>query len=140
MSETRQEWAAHALGMRTDEVVNVVSRGDVHLATLHDRTRAVLTADGRYTFDVDVVDEFVTATTETEPVDVQPTGDPGQQPADPGVDDVVPDGPVDDVLAWVGSDVDRARRALVAEGERPKPRSGLTATLTGLVAPAGDGA
>jgi hypothetical protein len=134
MSNTRQEWAAQVLGMRTAEVVNVVSRGDVHLVTLHDRTRAVLDATG-FTFDEQTVDRFVTAVDDAHPVgerqgQAPPAGDPG----DPG-DDVVPDGTAEAVLAWVGEDVDRARRALAAEGDRDKPRAGVTAKLTVLITP-----
>jgi hypothetical protein len=139
MSETRQEWAAHALGMRNSEVVNLVSRGDVHLATLHDGTRAVLDDAGRFTFDPRAVDEFVTAVHDVDENE-------GQAPpaGDPGTGDEVPDGTAEVVLAWVGDDVDRARQALAAEGERAKPRAGVTAKLTELITPqappAGDGA
>lgn len=43
--------------------------------------------------------------------------------------DEVPDGSAETVLAWVGDDEDRARRALEVEQDREKPRSGLVATL-----------
>jgi hypothetical protein len=134
MSNTRQEWAAQVLGMRTAEVVNVVSRGDVHLVTLHDRTRAVLDATGGFSFDEQAVDRFVLAVDDAHPVgerqgQVPPAGDPGTG------DDVVPDGTAEAVLAWVGEDVDRARRALAAEGDRDKPRAGVTAKLTVLITP-----
>lgn len=43
--------------------------------------------------------------------------------------DEVPEGSVAQVLAWVGDDSDRARRALEAEQERPTPRQTLVAQL-----------
>lgn len=53
-------------------------------------------------------------------------------PADVDVDNP-PDGTVDDVLDWVGDDVDRARLALAAEGERSHARSTLIAPLEALI-------
>lgn len=41
----------------------------------------------------------------------------------------VPDGSVADVMAWVGKDVDRARRAAWAEGRRPAQRATLIRQL-----------
>lgn len=41
----------------------------------------------------------------------------------------VPDGTVDDVLAWVGDDKARAQAALDAEQQRPTPRTSLVAEL-----------
>ncbi|MEU4576619.1 hypothetical protein [Nonomuraea sp. NPDC023979] len=46
--------------------------------------------------------------------------------------DEVPDGTVEQVLAWVGDDQARAVRALDAEHAREKPRSTLVARLTEL--------
>lgn len=142
MSETRQKWAAQVLGMRTAEVVNLVSRGDVHLATLHDRTRAVLHDTGRFTFDERAVDEFLTVEVDDSPDENEGQAPPADDPATG--DDVVPDGTAEVVLDWVGEDVDRARRALAAEGGRDKPRAGVTAKLTALITPqappAGDAA
>lgn len=45
------------------------------------------------------------------------------------VEDDVPDGNVDEITEWVGSDVGRARRALAAEKERKNPRKTLVAQL-----------
>lgn len=54
--------------------------------------------------------------------------DEGQGDGEP-----VPDGNADAVLTWVGDDLDRARRALEAEGGREKPRVGVTAKLRELL-------
>jgi hypothetical protein len=58
-----------------------------------------------------------------------PPAGPEQEPADP---DAVPDGTVDEVLAWVGDDPDRAGRALAVEQDRDRPRSTLVDALTKL--------
>ncbi|HEV2778546.1 MAG TPA: hypothetical protein VGX25_04025 [Actinophytocola sp.] len=55
----------------------------------------------------------------------------------PGEDGQVPAGTAEEVLAWVGDDVDRAQRALVAELSG-KNRSGLTAQLQRLSTKEGD--
>jgi len=44
----------------------------------------------------------------------------------------VPAGTVDEVLAWVGADKDRAARALVVEQDTDKPRKGLVDQLRKL--------
>lgn len=44
----------------------------------------------------------------------------------------VPDGPVFDVLTWVGNDLERAAAALTAEQARDKPRTTLVAALTNV--------
>lgn len=46
---------------------------------------------------------------------------------------VVANGTVSDVLAWVGSDPDRALAALTAEQARPTPRTGVAGPLTTIV-------
>jgi hypothetical protein len=53
-----------------------------------------------------------------------------ESPADP---DAVPAGTIDEVLAWVGNDKDRAARALEAEHAKgDQARSTLVAKLTAL--------
>lgn len=47
--------------------------------------------------------------------------------------DEVPEGTVDEVLAWVGDDKDRAQQALDAEEDSDKPRSTLVEALEALV-------
>ena len=61
--------------------------------------------------------------------------DPDDAPASP---DEVPDGNVDEILAWVGDDHGRARAALADEQAKDKPRKGVTDPLEQLLAPAGD--
>lgn len=60
---------------------------------------------------------------------------PGGPETPPGGDGgEVPNGTVADVMAWVGDDPDRARRALDAENAKgDKARSTLAATLTSIV-------
>jgi hypothetical protein len=47
--------------------------------------------------------------------------------------DAVPDGSAATVLSWVDGNVDRARAALAVEGQKEKPRVGLTADLEKMV-------
>jgi anti-sigma factor ChrR (cupin superfamily) len=47
--------------------------------------------------------------------------------------DAVPAGTIDEILAWVGNDTDRAGRALDAEQAARSPRKTLVTTLTELV-------
>ena len=58
--------------------------------------------------------------------------DPSETPS-AASDDGVPDGTVDEVLAWVGDDPDKAARALDAE-KSGKDRSTLVEALEGLTA------
>lgn len=58
--------------------------------------------------------------------------DPGETPS-AASDDEVPDGTVEEVLAWVGDDKDRAARALDAELDG-KDRTTLVEALEGLAA------
>lgn len=51
------------------------------------------------------------------------------------VAEAVPDGPANEVLAWVGDDPDRAAAALTVEQAAAKPRSTLVDQLTKLAAP-----
>ena len=46
--------------------------------------------------------------------------------------DEVPHGTIDRVLAWVGNDADRARRALEVEQAKAEPRASLVARLSAL--------
>jgi hypothetical protein len=67
---------------------------------------------------------------DTEP---SPTGD--DKDADESTsdgDDQVPEGTAADVLAWVGTDQDRARRALAVEQAQDRPRSVLIGNLRKL--------
>lgn len=59
--------------------------------------------------------------------------DPDLDP-EPALDEV-PSGTVEQVLAWVGIDPERAARALEAERAQEKPRVGLTEKLEKLVIP-----
>lgn len=45
----------------------------------------------------------------------------------------VPSGSIDVVMSWVGSDPDRARRALDAENESAKPRASLIGQLKAIL-------
>lgn len=148
-----REFVARVLGARVEEVRRVQHADSVDLAVvkLHDDTRCVVRANGSFTFDDAVVgDAWVQVVRGKDAASERPLllGAPDQPtyvppaPQSPTGDEV-PDGTVETVLAWVGDDGDRARRALVAEGGREKPRTGLTAKLTELAntaPPAGDGA
>lgn len=159
---TREE-AAVAMGMKVVEVVEVVAGlGDTTIVTTHDGVRTMVTADGRFLpysgSPAPVADTTVPVDPDEPPVvppavpvdpsvnpqgdspvnpSVSPTVDPdegGDVPDNVDIDgDGVPDGPASGVLAWVGTDSQRAAAALVAERARDKPRTGLIATLEKLV-------
>jgi hypothetical protein len=58
-----------------------------------------------------------------------PAETPPEQQVEP-----VPDGTIDEVMAWVGTDPARARQALDAENAKPSPRSTLVSQLEPLAA------
>lgn len=63
----------------------------------------------------------------------------GWEPCDPPVSaKAVPDGTVDEVLAWVDGHAGRATAALQVEQSRPKPRTSLTSALAEVTEPATD--
>jgi hypothetical protein len=51
----------------------------------------------------------------------------------PAVEEAVPEGSIKEVLAWVGSDTDKAKRALDAENSSDDPRKTLVKSLTELL-------
>lgn len=55
--------------------------------------------------------------------------DPNERANGQGDSDAVPVGTVEEVLAWVGEDKDRAARALVVERDSDKPRKSLVDQL-----------
>jgi hypothetical protein len=67
-----------------------------------------------------------------EPEQAPPAPDP--EPKAPADGDEPPvDGTIDDLMAWVGEDKDRAGRALEAEQAKDKPRSTVVKRLASLV-------
>jgi len=146
MSSLTREYVAQVLGARLDEVLDVqVEEDDLFaVVTLHAGPQGVVLGGGGWSFDQLFVQDCRRELAEQaarrlvgEPD--QPTHVPPPPPAPAGE---VPTGSADDVLAWVGDDVERARQALAVEGGREKPRQGLTTKLLALVEqpPAGDGA
>jgi hypothetical protein len=149
------EEAARALGMKTREVVEVVEVGPDWVATLHDGTRMRLGGEvvrdaaglvlklgevGELTTEDDDDTGVLTLVGERGPERVDfPTsvevhsGETvlGQARADALAE--VPEGTVDEVLAWVDGDPERAMLASIAEQEREKPRSTLLAKLDELM-------
>jgi hypothetical protein len=71
---------------------------------------------------------------EVDPGDAVPTG---ARPGDDAADDDVPDGTVDDVMAWVGDDRARALRALTKEQAAKSPRRSLMDQLAKVIDEAG---
>ena len=116
-SMTREE-AARVLGMKAREVTD----WDGEVALLFDGTRFEVHSDGAF--------EQLRGMHPAAPVVVAPEEAVGALDADP---DVVPDGTVAEVLAWVGNDPERARQALGVE-QQDKRRAGLTAQLEKLAA------
>lgn len=55
-----------------------------------------------------------------------------EKPADPGGDGPPVDGTIDDLMAWVDGDRERAAQALEAEQAKDKPRSTVVKRLTAL--------
>jgi len=76
---------------------------------LHDRVAAIVSAPGAI---------------------AAPAAEP-EQP-DPGDGDVVPDGTIAEVLAWVGEDPARAQEAYDVEAAKTSPRTTLLADLEDL--------
>lgn len=59
-----------------------------------------------------------------------PTVETAAPAVEPRASALVPDGPIADVLDWVGVDEDRRRAALAAELAADKPRKSLIERLT----------
>jgi hypothetical protein len=136
MSLSRED-AARTLGMKAREVTHVEETAAGPVVTTHDGVRTLIHPDGRL--------ERVTAALPAAPAAGEkpcPTcqgrgsvPDEDQAPAGDEQADVVPQGGVADVLAWVNKDpTTRAPRALQAERNRPKgARTTLVADLQRLV-------
>lgn len=152
MSLSRED-AAQKLGMKVEEIRDIRREGGEYVVTTHDGVETRVEGDELVTETPrgDIVAEAGTAGEGPEVVaDLRGDGQPGvvteamaQAPAgeqradtpprDPALDGGdVPDGGAADVINWVGSDQQRARRALDVERGREKPRSTLIATLEKL--------
>lgn len=105
-------------------VADVTARGAIaHLQSPWMRRRGVALAD-----EVDL--EFADSPGAGQKSSPEPTAGVTSPPDGPP-----PAGPAGDVLAWVGDDPDRARRALEAEQARARPRTSLVAKLGKLAGP-----
>ena len=62
----------------------------------------------------------------------EPVKEP-EEPADPAGDEPPVDGTIDDLMAWVDGDPERAAQALEAEQAKDKPRSTVVKRLAALV-------
>lgn len=122
------EQAAKQMGMAVREIIKVVALGDGHVVETHDGVHMLLLPGEkpvRYTGPL--------AVTPVEAVDDEPsTPDDGKR-VNEGQAAAVPDGTVEQVLEWVGDDLDRAIAACEVEQARPKPRAGLMAALEKVV-------
>lgn len=152
---------AQRMGMKPSEIVNVAEDGDSVLVVTHDGVHSRIDESGVTVVSAPaplprdpstgeipstvaeqpavVLDEADRCTAcggtglrgdELARADEPSTADAEPDEAD---GDEVPDGTAKEVLAWVGSDPDRARRALQAEQQREDPRSGLTGALEKVV-------
>jgi len=73
--------------------------------------------------------EIVEADPEPEPAPPAPDPEP-KEPA--GGDEPPVDGTIDDLMAWVGDDKERAAQALTAEQAKDKPRSTVVKRLAAM--------
>ncbi|MDF2968369.1 MAG: hypothetical protein K0Q93_2147 [Nocardioidaceae bacterium] len=150
MPEIREQ-VAQALGAKDREIVEIQYTSELsgYLVTLHDDSVLLVTDEGSVIYPVPTrtiigehgpelwfPDEAVNGET-SPPADLDAalmlSPADSVQAAVLSAADIVPVGTVEVVLAWVGEDQDRARRALAAENERDKPRAGVTAVLQLLV-------
>lgn len=74
----------------------------------------------------------VDAEAETPEVGPRAPGDHAGESDDSDEGDGPPDGSIDEVLAWVGDDHDRAQQALDAENAKSSPRSSLVSKLESI--------
>jgi glycerophosphoryl diester phosphodiesterase len=125
--------AAKLLGMAEHEIVGVHASEAGHIVVTHDGTPTLVAEDGKLVFGATAIAARLGALEEPAADDqATPLGEGDQTPAMPPAGDVVPDGTIEVVLAWVGEDKDRATQALDAERVRPAPRSGLLTKLEAL--------
>lgn len=138
---TRYE-AARALGVAPSEVRDVEETQDgARVRMTNGAVRLITPGDGVFACD----DHPASAHLRRWAEPVEETDEPRlSEPEDEGEGegqregegeqqgDEVPDGTIEQVLAWVGDDQARAVRALDAEHAREKPRSTLVARLTEL--------
>ncbi|MFI9558864.1 hypothetical protein [Nonomuraea endophytica] len=135
--------AARALGLAPGEVAEVAETEHGTVARLTTGgTRLITPSDGVYTLDDHPSGKHLRRWTapeledggqedeDEEEEDGGGSGSTGDTPADGGA---VPAGTVEEVLAWVGDDHERAAQALAAERAKERPRSTLVARLTELV-------
>ncbi|MGC5664935.1 hypothetical protein ACN261_31595 [Micromonospora sp. WMMD723] len=125
MSLNRDQ-AAQALGMKTREIIAVDRVDGGYTVTTHDGRRTLVNAAGSVIATGDVLN--ATGATPAPPVD--PVGSVPSQPGTPDqplteLEAQVPDRTVPDVLAWVGTEPDRAAAAAAVERRRDRPRTGL---------------
>lgn len=124
--------AAARMGMKAGtEVVDVAETDDGHVVTTHDGQRTLIHSDGSMTHgvadpDVEVVEEI----SDEEAAQIAAYVDRATEVGD----DEVPDGTANEVLEWVGEDVDRAERALDVELHSENQRTTLVAKLSALLA------
>lgn len=79
--------------------------------------------------------EVIEADPEPEPAEPKPEGPEGDGPEAPGAgesDGPPVDGTIDQLMAWVGDDPDKAAAALAAEQAKDKPRSTVVKRLAAL--------
>lgn len=117
---TRDE-AARAMGVATPEVNSVEDTEYGAAVVMSSGARRLIADDGFYATDDHPANNHLRRY--RFPVS-EPEGDPDEIQ--------VPDGTVDDVMAWVGNDVERALAALEHEKAKASPRKSLIEKLEKL--------
>lgn len=124
---TREE-AARVMGVSPREVSRVEETSHGVVVVMSSGAHRIIRDDGFYGTDNHPGNKHLRR------FDV-PDADPEPEHAQRGTDSEavhVPDGTVDEVLAWVGDDVGRALAALEHEKTRPQPRKSLIKRLEEL--------
>ncbi|WP_033424886.1 cell envelope integrity protein TolA [Actinomadura flavalba] len=160
MNDDMRADIARVMGMKPSEILAAEDHDHGWLVTTHDGQHTYVTADGRV-HPYEPGGLVRAARTQTgvpyQPSDPTPNPKPGPVPGgeptpppvvDPGAPaqppspipqdpedpaGLPPDGPVEQVLTWVGEDRGRAETALVAEQQRPTPRKSLITQLQQII-------
>jgi hypothetical protein len=130
--------AGRMLGLADADVLGVQETEHGTKVAVRDGGDRLITAGGVFALTDHPATSGLRRWRQAEP-EVQPAADVEEPapsttppPADPPAE--VPDGSVEDVMAWVGQDAERAAKALAVEESREHPRSTLAAKLRKLAA------
>lgn len=131
MDEADRSVLAQALGMKDREIVSAEEGPGGLVVTTFDGQTVQLEQPPADVPNGLAPQALGTAGDESAGGRAEPEGTAEEQPPDEPVE-AVPEGSAKTILAWVGTDLDRAGAALAAERARPQPRTTLIAELEKL--------